>query len=617
MTRIQQLSSLLSNQIAAGEVIERPASVVKELVENSLDAGATKIDIEIEQGGMRLIRIRDNGCGIHADDLVLSLSRHATSKIYHLDDLEKIATLGFRGEALASISSVSRLMIASAQASSPAWQVTSQGTESAPELSPAAHPQGTTIEVRDLFFNTPARRKFLRSEKTEFDHIDELIKRIALSSFHVDFTLKHNQRIVRQYRHAQTDIERDQRVASLCGKEFLEQSLRIETEIEGLKLSGWIGMPTFSRAQADLQYFYVNDRMVRDKLVMHAMRQAYHDVMYGNRHPAYVLFLEISPLQVDVNVHPTKHEVRFREGRLVHDFICRGVQDALAHISPGCVDHVAPTQIKHEEPVVVAVSDRVQETVGLNKPMRESVRPAEYLSGVQHQHGMPLKVREQMVVYQQLHTPVPAVPAKQVVSLKEEVTTPPPLGFALAQLKGIYILSETEEGLVLVDMHAAHERVMYEQLKKSFAEHKLISQPLLIPITVNLSEREVSAIENQTDMFARLAMRVEPISREAVVVREVPELLRESNIVQLIRDIAADLIVHDHSTRIDDYMHELMGTMACHAAVRAHRRLTIPEMNALLRAMETTQHSGQCNHGRPTWMKLSMDDLDKLFLRGR
>jgi DNA mismatch repair protein MutL len=719
MTRIQQLSSLLSNQIAAGEVIERPASVVKELVENSIDAGATKIDLDIEQGGMRLIRVRDNGSGIHQDDLPLALNRHATSKIYHLDDLEKILTLGFRGEALASVSSVSRLSLASAVASSTGWQITTQGTEVEPQIAPVAHPQGTTIEVRDLFFNTPARRKFLRTEKTEFEHIDEVIKRIALSSFNVDFTLKHNQRLVRQYRNATTETECEQRVASLCGSDFIEHALKIETEIEGVKLFGWIGLPTFSRAQADLQYFYVNGRMVRDKLVSHAMRQAYHDVMYGGRHPAYVLFFQISPQLVDVNVHPTKHEVRFRESRLVHDFICRAVQDALAHVRPGHAGACAPTGLSRGEYVtaegvvmmagqedshqhaaasqnekaelehaVVSTDQEVERTANASSHSNASPTstyspslasqqaratmsaPVSHVqsSGSQHsaahshlhtpssqhslahshsthssasqhsiahshqahssssphstshahktysppirdQHVMSLRAREQMAVYNQLH----AVDDKH----EHQHSETPALGFALAQLKGIYILSENAEGLVLVDMHAAHERVMYEQLKKSFADHQMTSQPLLLPITVTLSEREANAIENFPELFDQVGVKVERISQEAVAIREVPELLRECNLVQMIRDIAADLIVNEKSARLEEHIQHILGTMACHAAVRANRRLTVPEMNALLRAMETTEHSGQCNHGRPTWMKLSMDELDKLFLRGR
>ncbi len=596
MNRIQTLTSTLANQIAAGEVIERPASVVKELVENSLDAGASKIDLDIEQGGARLIRVRDNGSGIHQDDLVLALCRHTTSKIKNLDDLEQIMTLGFRGEALASIGSVSRLTLISAATEGAGWQVATQGTEAEPNLNRAAHPQGTTIEVRELFFNTPARRKFLRTEKTEFEHIDELIKRIALSAFTVDFTLKHNQKLIRQYRAAHSDVEREQRVASLCGAAFIEHALKIETEIAGLKLSGWIALPTFSRAQADLQYFYVNGRMVRDKLMTHAVRQAYHDVLYGDRHPAFVLFLEIAPQQVDVNVHPTKHEVRFRESRLVHDFIHRSLENVLLKIRPGSTSTVA-------------------------------VSPAAPVYRSEHRAKPEYKIKEQMSVYGKLHEPVAVAPVKIIqepcvehATIKMEIENKndiPPLGFALAQLSNIYILAENAKGLVLVDMHAAHERVMYEQLKHDFAKQKMIAQPLLIPLTVKLSEREVNLIENHAEIFSQLGMKVERMSQETVVVREVPNLLRDGNMEQFIHDIAADLITHEKSSRLDEHINHLLSTMACHGAVRAHRKLTLPEMNALLRAMEKTDHSGQCNHGRPTWMQLSLAELDKMFLRGR
>ncbi len=605
MSRIQKLSSLLSNQIAAGEVIERPASVVKELVENSIDAGAKKIEIDIEQGGMRLIRVRDDGRGIHADDLLLALSRHATSKIYQLDDLEKIFTLGFRGEALASISSVSRLTLSSAVDGEAGAQIVSQGVAEGLECVPVAHPRGTTVEVRDLFFNTPARRKFLRTEKTEFDHIDELIKRVALSRFDIQFILKHNQRVVRHYRDAQSDVECEQRVATLCGAEFLQHALKIETVIEGTKLFGWIALPTFSRAQADLQYFYVNGRVVKDKLVNHAVRQAYHDVMYGNRYPAYVLFLEVSPDQVDVNVHPTKHEVRFRESRLVHDFIVHGVHDALAHVRPGQDNVSAPTTMTHEDGLVTENVISAAESFSVPK----------FIQQVQHQSHLPMKVREQVhTAYQQLHAPAAQVAAMQDVA---EDTAVPPLGFALAQLQNIYILAENADGLVLIDMHAAHERVMYEKLKQDVENQKINSQPLLIPLTVVLSEREANAVDDQQAIFQEVGIKVERLSQEVLAIREVPELLRDANLVQLMRDIASDLVVNEKSSRIHEYINHILGTMACHAAVRAHRRLTIPEMNALLRTMEKTEHAGQCNHGRPTWMTLTMDELDKLFLRGR
>lgn len=596
MSRIEKLSSLLANQIAAGEVIERPASVIKELVENSLDAGATKIELDIEQGGMRLMRVRDNGAGIHHDDLALALSRHATSKIKQLDDLEKIMTLGFRGEALASIGSVSRLELSSAVANQSGWQVSAQGVDQEIQLQPTAHPQGTTVEVHDLFFNTPARRKFLKTEKTEFEHIDELIKRIALSFFQVNFVLKHNQKLVRQYRIAHSDIERDQRVASLCGSAFMENAIRISVEAAGLVLSGWIAQPTFSRAQADMQYFYVNGRMVRDKLVTHAVKQAYHDVMYGNRHPAYVLFFTIAPTQVDVNVHPTKHEVRFRESRLVHDFIFRSLHHALADIRPGEQQQVECTAHAHHSHEIETAPQPVVK---------------HYVTEFPKQHKLPLKIQEQMAVYNKLHEPLSTIlPTTQVAEV-------PPLGFALAQLKNIFILTENAEGLILVDMHAAHERVMYEQLKKNMAERGIISQPLLVPLTLSLSEREANSIENHTELFEKVGMKVERISIENIVVREVPELLRDSEIEPLIRDMASDLMTHENTSRWQEYVEKMLGTMACHAAVRAQRKLSIPEMNGLLRAMETTEHSGQCNHGRPTWTKFSMQELDKLFLRGR
>lgn len=607
MSRIEKLSYLLANQIAAGEVVERPASVVKELIENSLDAGATKIELDIEQGGMKLIRIRDNGSGVHPDDMTLALSRHTTSKIKDLNDLENINTLGFRGEALASISSVSRLSLSSAIADHTAWQVQAEGIEQSLQKTPAAHPQGTTIEVRDLFFNTPARKKFLRSEKTEFEHIDELVKRIALSSFEVSFTLKHNQKLVRQYRAAHSDIEREQRVSSLCGQGFIENALSISSEMPGLKLTGWVALPTFSRAQADLQYFYVNGRIIRDKLVNHAVRQAYQDVLYGHRHPAFVLFLEIAPHQVDVNVHPTKHEVRFRESRLVHDFILHSIQDALSHIRPGQCD-ISP-------PAVNLVTGEMTSAPILHAEKHQHTHAEKsFASYSPQQKSLPLKMQEQMVAYQHLHEdPIKTVPSVQ----KQAESTVPPLGFALAQLRNIFILAENAEGLVLVDMHAAHERILYEKLKKSFSDHRLISQPLLIPLTVKLSEREMSLLEEHQATFQQLGLQVELMGQETLVIREVPEILRHSDIEQLIRDIASDLSENEKSTRINDRIDHILATMACHAAVRAQRKLTIPEMNALLRSMETTEHSGQCNHGRPTWTQFSMAELDRLFLRGQ
>jgi DNA mismatch repair protein MutL len=500
--------------------------------------------------------------------------------------------------------------------------VATQGTESAPELHPTSHPQGTTLEVHDLFFNTPARRKFLRTEKTEFDHIDEVIKRIALSHPTVSFTLKHNQRLVRQYLAANSNAEREQRVGSLCGTAFVENAVTLETETADLKLSGWIALPTFSRSQADLQYFYVNGRMVRDKLVSHAVKQAYHNVMYQDRYPAFVLFLEISPQQVDVNVHPTKHEVRFRESRFVHDFICHSLQDVLSRIRPGHTETSVMATEEVAEPVTESIAVVRTETVAAERSasmqplnrMAQITAPAPARSSfVPQQQIMPLKVREQIAVYGKLHEDVNQTNAP----IAEKNAEVPPLGFALAQLKGVYILAENAQGLILVDMHAAHERVVYERLKKSLGGQGIVAQPLLIPLTVKLSEREANCIENQAEVFQTLGLRVERLSPESVVVREVPDLLREANVEQFIRDSVADLLTHEQSARADEYLHQLLGTIACHGAVRAPRRLSLLEMNGLLRDMENTENSGQCNHGRPTWTQLSMPELDKIFLRGR
>ncbi len=579
MTRIHQLSTLLANQIAAGEVIERPASVVKELMENSLDAGATVIDIDIEQGGGKLIRLRDNGKGIHPEDLPLALKRHTTSKISDFADLERIHTLGFRGEALASISAVSRFSLTSAMLHQNGSVVSCEGSEDF-EIKLAAHPIGTTAIVRDLFFNTPARKKFLRSEKTEFEHIEEYVKRIALSFFDVDFTLKHNQKLVRHYRAAKSEKERVQRLSVLCGPTFVEHSIKIESEILGLKLSGWIAQPTFSRAGPDLQYFYVNGRNVRDKLVNHAVREAFHDVMYGDRYPAFVLFLEIEKNQVDVNVHPTKHEVRFHESRLVHDFIKNSIKNILAN-----------TRAEHSP------------AIPIKTPL--------------------VNISEKMAVYEALQAPLRLIVEQDAVPKSipqvEQVQKPMeyPLGFALAQLRNIYILAENTEGLILVDMHAAHERVIYEKLKKNYESHQWMSQPLLIPVTIVFNEREMCVLEDHAAYFEKLQIKMERMGPDTMVVREVPFELREGDIASFIKDIVTDLSLHEGSDRYEEKIHHTLGTMACHAAVRAQRRLTLPEMNALLRAMENTEHSDQCNHGRPTWLKLSLKDLDKLFLRGK
>jgi len=588
--RIQLLPPQLVNQIAAGEVVERPAAVVKELLENSLDAGARAIEIDIEQGGVRRVRVRDDGGGIHKDDLPLALRRHATSKIRSLDDLEQVLSLGFRGEALPSIGSVSRLELSSrTEADSHGWRVTGEGDAlSTPE--PTAHPVGTTVEVHDLFFNVPARRNFLRTEQTEFGHIEDLVKRIALSRFEVGFTLRHNQRVVHSLRPLQQPGEHGQRVAALYGAAFMEQALPVEATAVGLRLWGWVGLPTFSRSQADLQLFYVNGRMVRDKLVSHAVRQAYQDVLYHGRHPAYVLYLELPPSQVDVNVHPTKHEVRFRQGRLVHDFLFRSLHHALAQVNPA----------QRMTADSAATPERLFAVGGASWPV---------------QQPMPMKVREQVTAYHALH----GAPSSDegVSRVPPTQHTVPPLGYALAQLQGIYILSENAEGLVLVDMHAAHERITYERMKTALEGEGITSQPLLLPITVSVSGREADIAEENAGLFEELGFEIGQAGPETLVVRRAPTLLHDADVTSLLRDVLSDLITHGTSTRIREHINGLLGTLACHTSVRAHRRLGLDEMNALLRDMEATPRSGQCNHGRPTWVQLSLDELDKLFMRGR
>lgn len=609
MPRIQLLDQRLANQIAAGEVVERPASVVKELLENSLDSGASRVDIDIEEGGVRLIRVRDNGSGIPAEDLPLALSRHATSKINCLEDLEGVSSLGFRGEALASISSVSRLRVVSnaGTESRDGWSASSEGRDMGTEIQPAAHPTGTTVEMRDLFFNTPARRKFLKTEKTEFGHLQEVVKRQALSRYEVGFQLTHNQRVAHQLRACTNQGERERRVATLCGPAFMEQAVYLENEAAGLRLWGWVGLPTFSRSQADLQYFFVNRRVVRDKLVTHAVRQAYRDVLFHGRHPAYVLYLELDPASVDVNVHPTKHEVRFRDGRTVHDFLFRTLHKMLAELRP------ADTQVQGAplEARLGIVTDASQRSADIEAPSRQ--QSLSWRSG--DRGPSPGQVSQQMQSYQQLHPPLDSSIREPVGQDEDEDI--PPLGYALAQLRGIYILAENAQGLVLVDMHAAHERITYEQMKAAREGEGILSQPLLVPMSVAVSSREADCAESNEQELKDLGLQIDRASEESLLIRQVPVALQGSAVEQLVRDVLSDLLEHGSSDRIIAHMDEILSTMACHGSVRANRRLTIPEMNALLRDMEETERSGQCNHGRPTWTQLSITELDRLFLRGQ
>ena len=594
---IQILPTQLVNQIAAGEVIERPASVVKELLENSLDAGAQHIEVDIEQGGKQRIRIRDDGSGIQQHELSLALSRYATSKISSLTDLEHVNSLGFRGEALPSIASVSRLQLSSRTAAETSgWRVQGDGSDQQLAAAPVAHMPGTTIDVQDLFFNTPARRKFLRAETTEFKHIQNVVRRIALSCFPVSLKLAHNQRSVLHLPAAVNREQQERRVADLCGKAFMEQAIYVEHAAAGLSLHGWVALPTFSRSQADLQFFYVNNRMVRDKLVTHAIRQAYQDVLFHGRHPAYVLFLEVDPTTVDVNAHPTKFEVRFRDSRLVHDYLFRTLHETLAQVRPAS-DQPVPQPVR---PV-----DALQVTTA------PAARP--------FQSGMRLGVEEQINRYAALHPQSATAAVMPVAAAAPPVETGDhfPLGFALAQLHGVFVLAQNSDGLVLVDMHAAHERITYEGLKTAREGEGIRSQPLLVPVSLDVSEREADVCEEQQDWFKTLGFETGRMGREQIVVRQVPALLGDSDVAALVRDVLSDLLEHGSSQRIQEAVNELLSTMACHGSIRANRRLTIDEMNALLREMESTERSGQCNHGRPTWVQISIEELNKLFLRGR
>lgn len=603
---IRQLPDTLINQIAAGEVIERPASVVKELVENALDAGARRIDIDLEEGGVRLIRIRDDGKGIDAGELPLAVSRHATSKIASLDDLEGVATLGFRGEALPSIASVSRFALISRR----------HGSEHAASLdveggrvggvTPRPHPQGTTVEVRDLFFNVPARRKFLKAERTELGHIEEWLRQLALARPDVELRVSHNGKPSRRWK-GEGDLLSEVRLHEALGEEFARNVLRIDHEGAGLRLHGWIAQPAYNRASADQQYLYVNGRAVRDRSISHAIRQAYSDVLFHGRHPAYVLFLELDPRRVDVNVHPAKHEVRFRDARLIHDFVYRTLQDALSHTRAG---HVAGT---------ASPFATTPDATGA-----AAFAPAFAQFDRTSQAPLPMQVADTRAGYAALYAPrtadvaMPSMTGTPAMPLPAgDDATLPPLGYAIAQLHGIYILAETAEGLIVVDMHAAHERIGYEKLKTAHDGEGLRTQPLLVPASVAVSEREADVAEREADTLAALGFEVTRSGPQSLTLRSVPALLAHGDVEALLRDVLADLREHGQSRRVAAARDELLATMACHGAVRANRRLTVPEMNALLREMEATERSGQCNHGRPTWARFTLPEIDRWFLRGR
>jgi DNA mismatch repair protein MutL len=586
MAAIRLLPDTLVSQIAAGEVVERPASVVKELLENCLDAGARAVTVALDEGGVKRIRVTDDGTGIAREDLPLALARHATSKIATLGDLERVATLGFRGEALASIASVARVaVIARTGDAEHAWRIAAEGgPASAPE--PAAHPAGTTVEVLDLYFNTPARRKFLKSEATEFAHCAEAFARGALARPDLTLTLRHNGRVSNHLPAA----SRAARIAALLGAEFGRSARTVDAEVPGLRIAGFLGDPAQARGSRDAQYVFVNGRFVRDKLVSHALREAYADVLHGDRHASYVVFIDVDPGAVDVNVHPAKTEVRFRDSRAVHQFVFHAAQRALAATAGG-----APAPLATAEPAgnrFVPRAPAFQASLGV-------AQPASAYTAMFDQAAL-------------AGAPVVRLAPAQDVSADEH-----PLGFALAQLHGVYILAQNRQGLVLVDMHAAHERIVYENLKSALDAREVGAQQLLVPVTFHAESLEVAAAEEHGETLRALGFGMTALSPTAIVVRSVPGAVAGGDVAALARGLLRDLREFGASRVLTEHRDELLATMACHGAVRANRALTVPEMNALLRRMEETERAGQCNHGRPTWYQLTLADLDKLFLRGR
>ncbi|MGA7595053.1 MAG: DNA mismatch repair endonuclease MutL [Gallionella sp.] len=595
MPGISLLPELLINQIAAGEVIERPAAALKELLENSLDAGATDISVQLESGGVKLLRVRDNGRGIPRDELPLALMRHATSKIATLDDLQQVASMGFRGEALASMAAVSRLALISrtithGQTVSEAhgWKIeAADGRHGEP--APASHDHGTTVEIREMYFNTPARRKFLKSEATEFAWCEEAFKRIALSRPDIAFSLQHNGRIIWQLPAGQSELAAQSRVAAVLGAEFGHAAVTVSRSTQNVSLQGLAALPAYSRANRDAQYFFVNGRFVRDKVASHALRQAYQDILHHQRHPAYVLLLELPPGQVDVNVHPAKSEIRFRESQGIHQFIFHTLQQALAVPASGKDDRAAVP-----------------------------LQPAAYVTA---QQSIRLDAAEHQATYRLWATQSGAGDQ----SPASDATLPPPpipdseypLGFALAQLSGVYILAQNEQGLIVVDMHAAHERIVYEKLKASLDAERIAAQPLLIPASFHADALEVATVESEQDALAKLGFDIAVLAPNMLAVRAMPVMLSQSEAEAAAHDVIGELREYGASRALTERRDELLASLACHGAVRANRILSITEMNALLREMEQTERSGQCNHGRPTWFQLGLNELDKMFMRGQ
>jgi DNA mismatch repair protein MutL len=597
MSAIQLLPDLLINQIAAGEVIERPASALKELMENSLDAGATEIAVQLESGGIKLLRVRDNGSGIPREELALALRRHATSKISSLDDLQRVASMGFRGEALASMAAVAQLSLTSRRTGAEhAWKVEAiDGSLSA--AAPAAHAQGSSVELRELYFNTPARRKFLKSESTEFAYCEEAFKRIALSRPDVAFSLQHNGRNIWQLSAHRGSDAAEKRIAAILGEEFGEAAVAVEKHAAGLSLHGMAALPAYSRATRDAQYFFVNGRFVRDKVASHALRQAYQDILHNQRHPAYVLFLSMPPEQVDVNVHPAKSEVRFRESQAVHQFIFHTLQGALSD----------PLVSMGQEPAPPALQGAAQSSSSANwGSQRYSPQ----------QQSTPLYAANQpTALYDALY-------GKRDANAEGTEDTAvntgmPPLGFALAQLSGIYILAQNQQGLVVVDMHAAHERIVYEKLKAALDQRQIPTQQLLVPASFAANTLETTTAEEEQEALAQLGFAIAPLSPTMLAVRAMPAMLKQAHAEAAAREVLQELHEYGASRALTERRNELLATLACHSAVRANQRLTVPEMNSILREMEQTERADQCNHGRPTWFQISLAELDAMFMRGK
>ena len=621
MPRIQQLPSSLINQIAAGEVIERPASVVKEIIENAIDAGATQIDIDIEDGGGKLIRVRDNGCGIHPDDLALAFATHATSKIRNLDDLEHITTLGFRGEALPSIASVSKTTLTSrAEGESSAWRISPHLGDA---ISPAAHPPGTTIEIRDLFYNTPARKKFLKSERTERQHIQQLVQNLALSHDGITIRLNNHGKPLGVYGGEGLAA----RIASVLGDDLLEQALPIDARAADMHLYGWVGLPTSATNQPERQYFYINGRIIRDKIIAHAIRQAYQDMLYHGRHPVYVLYLDIAPEHIDVNAHPAKHEVRFRESRLTHDFLYSSLHHALRGNTPAAAprpENPAPPPerevpaVARQQPLRYSGDYRLERPTTPRRALAESAAYYQWAQNIAPS-PVPSPTGRGEQDYAPTPSPSPTGGGEQDYAAAPVNDDPAehPLGYALGQIHNIFILAQNAHGLIIVDMHAAHERILYERLKAQLRARHPEVQRLLLPQSLAATPAHLDTLAQHRDWLHHLGFDLEASADESRIhINAVPSLLKHAAVAEIVGDLLHELGEYPASIAIERLQDEILSRLSCHKAVRAHDSLTIPEMNHLLRDIETTPASGQCNHGRPTWVQLTTDELGKYFMRG-